>query len=106
MDKLAKGQLHPIGPSQALVNCCDAVVDKLHLYGDVCIVDDRVYYDLFASVHVLMIGDLHLLWCATDELELRMQGCFLFRYIRMSDISLPVWTLHLSQTNRRQCSCL
>ena len=50
MHKLAKEQLHPIGPSQALLNCCDAVVDKLHLYGDVCIVDDRVYYDLFASV--------------------------------------------------------
>ncbi len=40
--------------------CCDAVVDKLHLYGDVCVVDDRVYYDLFASVHVVIIGDLHL----------------------------------------------
>ena len=45
LDKLAKEQLHPAGPSQALLNCCDAVVDKLHLYGDVCIVDDRVYYD-------------------------------------------------------------
>ena len=87
MDKLAKEQLHPIGPSQALVNCCDAVVDKLHPYGDVCIVDDRVYYDLFASVHVVIIGDLHWLWCTTNELELRMQGCFLFRYTRMSDFS-------------------
>ena len=32
-----------------------------------------------------MIGDL--LWCTTDELELRMQGCFLFRYIRMSELA-------------------
>ena len=83
MDKLAEEQLHPTGPSQALLNCCDAVVD------------DRVYYEIFASVHLVIIGDLHLLWCTTDELRLRMQGCFLFRYIRMSDFSLPVWTLHL-----------
>jgi len=95
LDKLAKEQLHPIGASQALLNCCDAVVDKLHLCGDVCIVDDCVYYDLFASVHVVIIGDLHYLWCTTDELELRMQGCFLIRHIGMSDFSLPVWTLHL-----------
>ena len=56
---LAKEQLQPIGPSQALLNCCDAVVNQLHMYGDVCIVDDRVYYNLFASMHVVIIGDWH-----------------------------------------------
>jgi len=38
---LAKEQLDPIGPSQALTDCYDAVVDKFHLYGDVCIIDDN-----------------------------------------------------------------
>ena len=59
MDKLAKEYLHPIGAIQELLNCCDAVVDKLHLYGDVCIVDDCVWYDFLPSVHVVIIGDLH-----------------------------------------------
>jgi len=60
-DKLAERQLHPIGASQALLNCFDAPiddqafplliwdrdgVDRLHLYGDVCIVEDRVTFNV------------------------------------------------------------
>ncbi len=37
---------------------------------------------ILASVHVVIIGDWHVLWCTTDELELCMQGFFLLRYIR------------------------
>ena len=81
MDKLAKGQLHSIGPSQALLN----VVIQL-LINCTCMVMFALLMISFtmiilASFNVVIIGDLHLLWCTTDELELRMQGCFLFRYI-------------------------
>ena len=60
---------------------------------------------ILASVHVVITSDLHVIWCTTHELELRMQGFFLVRYIRMSDFSLPVWTSQLGETKTCQCSC-
>ena len=83
MDKLAKEQLHPAGPSQALLNCCDAVVDKLHLYGDVCIVHDRVYYDHSCRVCFL----LDILGCLTSAC---LGGpCIL---VRQTDVTVLVYS--------------
>ena len=70
-----------------LTNCTCVVMIALLMVGYTTMV--------LAIVHAVIIGDLHLLWCTTNELELCMQGGFLFRYIRISDFSLPVWTLLL-----------
>ena len=32
---------------------------------------------ILASVRVVIIGDLHVLWCTTNEFELRMHSFFL-----------------------------
>ena len=52
---------------------------------------------ILATVHIVIMGDLHVLWYTIDELEL-CKGSFCLK-VRMSDFSLHVWTLQPKQTD-------
>ena len=62
---------------------------------------------ILATVHVVIMGDLHVLWYTIDELEL-CKGSFCLK-VRMSDFSLHVRTSQPKQTDylveSLQCIC-